>query len=88
MLPEATLIQLLFLRRLLFDEKVEETCVLGVDALTVTGNVAAEHFLVSIWTRLHGFSFLRRVSLLRTRLPERRTQGFSPLKEAAGSVTS
>lgn len=69
------------------DEKAEDFAVLRVNALTVFGYITAEHFPVSI-RDFHGFSFLKRVRLLRTRPLERRTFIFSPLKEAAGSVTS
>src|SRR5438445_10136406 len=47
-------------------EEVEQLAVLGVDDFAVTCNVAAKHFLVSLRTRFHGFSFLKRVHLLRS----------------------
>ena len=52
-------------------EKVEDLAVLWVDDLAVFGYITAEHFPVSFGT-LHRPSFLSRVNLLRTRLPERR----------------
>ena len=64
-------------------EKVEDLAVLGEDNLSVTFNVTAENFLVSLRTGFHGFSFLERVHLLRARSLGRRTQLFSPLKGAA-----
>jgi hypothetical protein len=70
------------------DEEVEDFAVLGVDNLAVTNNVTTEHFPVSFRTVFH------RVLLSGTSAPtaarplERRTQLFSPLKGAAGSVTS
>jgi hypothetical protein len=80
--------RLRFSRLLNLYEKVEQLTVLGVDDFTVTYDVTAKHFLVSFGTRFHGFSFLKRVRLLRTRSLGRRTQTFSPFKGAAGSVTS
>jgi hypothetical protein len=65
MLPEATLIQLLLPRGRNLDKEVEETCVLGVNALAFTGYVTAEHFLVSFWALFHRPSFLSRVAVLR-----------------------
>ena len=65
-------------------KKVKETSVLRVNALTVTRDVAADHFPVSFRTLFHGCSFLRRVTLNRTRPLERSTTFFVPLKEAAG----
>jgi hypothetical protein len=57
-------------------EKAEDFAVLRVNAFTVTCHVTAEHFPISI-RDFHGFSFLKRVRLLRTRPLERRTYFFS-----------
>ena len=80
MLPEATLIQLLLPRGRNLDKEVEETCVLGVNALAFTGYVTAEHFPVS-FRCFHRCSFLG-LDLGRAR-PLEGSIFIAPLKETA-----
>src|SRR6266478_9956691 len=68
------------------DEKAEDFTILWVNALTVFGYITAEHFPVS-FRDFHRLSFLKRGHVLTDSPPRTESLNFSPLKEAAGSVT-